>query len=133
MNKGIKKIVGLMAVLIIALGVSNKVKAESNLTIKQCTATGYCLKGTTATGTNTREGVIAYMPQFFGSTIYVFEDLKGDGTIDMNGYIGVYSCEDTGSANIKAGYVADLWFRDYETAKNFGAKKVILVIVPSEG
>lgn len=63
--------------------------------------TGYCLQGITKSGKTTRKGICAYRPEDIGKTAIAYDK-------DMN-LIGIYEIEDTGSKNVKAGYVLDVW------------------------
>lgn len=88
-------------------------------------ATAYCLHGTTATGTQTREGVAAAKREWFGKTVNVYRNNAGE----PGELIGTYTIEDTGGKAIRNGSVIDLWFPTYEAAINFGRKCVIVEIL----
>ena len=89
-------------------------------------ATAYCINGTTATGTQTRIGVAASKPEWFGRRVAVYKQ-------DSNGYpaelIGEYTVEDTGSTPIRTGKVIDIWFPSYDAAIKFGRKNVIVYLL----
>lgn len=96
-------------------------------------ATAYCITGKTATGTYTTEGrTVASKREWFGCTMYVWED-EGDGKIKAENFIGVFTVEDTGGQTIQDGNVIDVYISDYERAKVFGSKRVIIQVVESEG
>lgn len=98
-------------------------------------ATAYCPTGNlTATQTVPREGrTIAGKREWFGKTLVVFED-KGNGLEPQN-YLGSFICEDTSKAGspVASGRVVDILIEDYDRAVQFGAKKVIIYIIDSEG
>jgi 3D (Asp-Asp-Asp) domain-containing protein len=79
------------------------------------TATAYCLTGTTATGMQTRPGIVAADPRVLplGSRIRV----SGAG-----GYSGVYTVADTGRAI--RGRRIDIFMSDLRAAKRFGRRRV---------
>lgn len=107
-----------------------KVKADE---FHSVWATAYNITGTTAAGQQTKEGrTVASRPEWFGATMYVWED-PGDGEIHPENFIGIYVVEDTGSKNIREGKVIDVYISDLQRAKEFGSKKVIIQIVESEG
>lgn len=109
-----------------------KVKAEEPQLYKTW-ATAYCTEGTTATGTQTTEGrTVSGKREWFGSTMILWSD-DGDGAIKPENYIGTYVVEDTGGDTIKNGYVIDIFIKEQEKAKQFGSRRVIFQIVPSEG
>lgn len=83
--------------------------------IIQAIATGYCLRGRTATGTKPKRGTVAVDPRLIPlySKVYV------------EGY-GWARAEDTGSA-IK-GRRIDVWFPSRDQALKWGVKKVKVYI-----
>lgn len=111
---------------------STDIKASEqweDIEVKKCWATAYCLTGTTASGTHTTEGrTLAARPCDIGKTAVLFLD-DGDGLIKMENLIGTYICEDTGGDTIKKGYVVDVYISDYDRAIEFGAKRVIAILV----
>lgn len=115
--------------LMFATGCTKRVDAETVRAI----ATAYCPTGRpTATGTIPKEGrTIAGKREWFGKTLIVFED-KGNG-FEAENYIGTFICEDIGGSTIQSGAVVDVLIDDYNRAVQFGAKKVIIQIVESEG
>lgn len=86
------------------------------------TATAYCDRGTTKSGTRAHEGIVAADPRRLpiGSRLRI---------VSPPGYSGVYSVMDTGSA-IK-GRDLDIFMASCGQAKRFG-KRVVLVRVLSE-
>ena len=95
-------------------------------------ATAYCLKGTTASGTNTRLGIVASKKEWIGCTMVVWLD-DGDGVIKPQNYLATYLIEDTGSKTIRSGAVIDVWLPTYEECMEFGSKRVIFQIIDGKG
>ena len=123
----------ILAVLILGLALAKPIEVKAEPIIHQATATAYCITGTTATGTQTKEGqTVASKPEWFGATMLMWFD-EGDGEIKADNFIGMYTVEDTGGETIKSGKVIDVYISDYQRAKEFGEKKVIVQIVKSEG
>lgn len=121
----------LITLLIAVIAFSTPVKAETEFYTAKATA--YCLKGTTATGTPVTEGrTVASKPEWYGKTMIMYED-DGDGLIKSENYIGTYVVEDTGGEPVRKGYVIDVFIPDLQTAKNFGCKQVIFILVDAEG
>jgi len=87
-------------------------------------ATAYCINGTTATGTQTRVGIAASKPAWFGKTISVYQLKDGKPST----LIGKYVVEDTGGENIQNGKVIDIWLPTYEECKVFGCKRVVVYL-----
>ena len=85
-------------------------------------ATAYCLKGRTASGVNTRPGVIAADPRVLplGTVVH----------IRAGRYTGTYTVLDTGG-RIK-GHTIDIYLPDYVEARRFGRQR-IKVKVLSQG
>lgn len=120
-------------VLILGLAIIKPVKVNAEPLFHKAIATAYCINGTTATGTNTIEGrTVASKREWFGATMYMWLD-DGDGLIKSENFIGMYTVEDTGGENIRNGKVIDVFITDYDRAKEFGRKQVIVQIVESEG
>lgn len=128
MKKLIRKVITLTLLMMVCL--PTKVKAEEVLNIK---ATAYCYNsGTTATGTIPKEGrTLAGKREWFGKIACVWED-KGNG-IEPENFIGSFIVEDTGGEPIRKGYVVDVFIEDYEEAKKFGSKNVIVVLIDAKG
>jgi 3D (Asp-Asp-Asp) domain-containing protein len=82
-------------------------------------ATAYSLRGRTATGIETRLGIVAADPSVLplGSIV---EIKAGD-------YSGVYTVHDTGSA-VK-GNLVDLWVRSSKEARQFGRRSIKLHVL----
>jgi 3D (Asp-Asp-Asp) domain-containing protein len=78
-------------------------------------ATAYCITGTTASGMQTRPGIVAADPAVLplGSRIRV----SGAGT-----YSGVYTVADTGPA--VRGRTIDIFMPEIDAAKTFGRRRV---------
>lgn len=92
---------------------------ESDEPPQTFSATAYSLKGRTATGKQTKKGVIAADPRVLplGSVV----------KIDAGDYSGVYTVHDTGGA-IK-GRTIDVWVPNSGDARTFGRRKVRLVVL----
>lgn len=88
-------------------------------------ATGYMIDGTTATGTHTHYGTVAYMPQLYGKTVAIW-------TEDWD-FLGYYTIEDTGGDPIRNGYVIDIWRPTLEECAQVSGIKVWILIVSAEG
>lgn len=125
------RIISLIVIAIsIAIIVGCKVKAEEIHTAK---ATAYCLTGTTATGTQTKDNhTVASKREWFGKVMIIYLD-TGDHKIHPENYIGTYVVEDTGSEPIKKGYVIDIYMPSYNDCRQFGVKNIVFQIVDSEG
>jgi 3D (Asp-Asp-Asp) domain-containing protein len=82
-------------------------------------ATAYSLKGRTATGIETRPGVVAADPRVIplGSLVQI---KAGD-------YSGVYTVHDTGSA-VK-GNLVDVWMPSEKEARKFGRRAIKLQVL----
>lgn len=91
--------------------------------VVQMQATAYCINGTTATGTQTRVGVAASKPEWFGRKVAVYRKDKDGNPAEM---IGEYTIEDTGGKPIRNGSVIDLWFPTYDECIQFGRKNVFV-------
>ena len=88
-------------------------------------ATAYCLNGTTATGTQTRQGIAAGKREWFGKTVRVYWNDGGEA----GSLIGEYVIEDTGGRPIRNGSVIDIWMPTREECMNFGRKCVLVEVV----
>lgn len=88
-------------------------------------ATAYCLDGTTASGTQTRQGIAASKREWFGKTAKVYSNDNGA----VGELIGSYVIEDTGGTPIRNGSVIDLWMPTREQCMNFGRRLVYVEIV----
>ena len=86
------------------------------------TATAYCLKGTTASGTQSRYGAIAVDPSVIplGTRMYIVSD-------DGNWIYGYATAEDTGGA-IKGNKI-DLFYDSYDTCIQFGRRTCTVYIL----
>ncbi len=116
-----KKSLLTLLILICLLGIGEEVSAE-DINVK---ATAYCINGETATGTQTREGIIAGHPDWYGRMVIVFEDDGGyPGEV-----IGIYVCEDTGGEPIRNGRVIDIWMPTEDECFAFGIRNVIVRVI----
>jgi 3D (Asp-Asp-Asp) domain-containing protein len=102
--------------------VPSELKLELEYELVDFQATAYCLKGRTASGVNTRPGVIAADPRVLplGTVVH----------IRAGRYTGTYTVLDTGG-RIK-GHTIDIYLPDYVEAKRFGRQR-IKVKVLSQG
>lgn len=82
-------------------------------------ATAYSLRGTTASGVQTRQGVVAADPRVLplGSIV----------AIKAGAYSGVYTVHDTGSA-VK-GNLVDVWMPSTREARIFGRRNIKLHVI----
>lgn len=119
----------MLTALLLAMMMSNRVQAAD---IHRAWATAYCLKGTTASGEPVRSGIVASKPEWIGKTMIMWAD-TGDGLIHPENYIGTYQIRDTGSENIRKGYVVDIWMEKYNDCMQFGSKRIIFQVIESEG
>ena len=87
-------------------------KATAN--VRSFTATAYCLKGRTASGSGVRRGIVAADPRVLplGTTI----------SLDAGAYSGSYLVADTGGA-VK-GRKLDIWVPNCSEARRFGRRSV---------
>lgn len=98
---------------------------KSQVEMHSMIATAYCLNGTTATGTQTRQGIAAGKREWFGKTVKVYWN---DGGI-AGGLIGTYVIEDTGGRSIRNGSVIDIWMPTKEECLQFGRRCVLVEVV----
>ena len=99
--------------------------SNDNSNIRSMIATAYCIDGTTASGTQTRQGIAAGKREWFGKTAKVYQNDKGA----VGELIGQYVIEDTGGTPIKNGSVIDIWMPTYDECMNFGRRLVYVEIV----
>lgn len=89
-------------------------------------ATAYCINGRTASGENTRVGIVASKPEWIGKTMAVY--LRGkDGKAGQ--FLGYFEVKDTGGSSIRNGNVIDLWLPTYEECMAFGRKEVVVFLI----
>lgn len=91
-------------------------KGEKNATARAFTATAYCLKGRTASGSGVRKGIVAADPRVLplGTRI----------SLDAGSYSGSYLVADTGGA-VK-GRKLDIWVSSCSEARRFGRRTVMV-------
>lgn len=77
--------------------------------------TFYCLEGTTADGSEVREGICASKPEYIGLTACIYT--KDDE------FLGIYEIKDTGGKDVKSGKVVDIWLPTYEECIEAGRYK----------
>jgi len=92
-------------------------------------ATAYCIKGRTASGKLTREGICASKPEWIGKVAAVYLDNDGK----PGEFIGYFEILDTGGASIRKGKVIDIWFSTKNECMQFGRKKVLVKVIDSKG
>lgn len=93
------------------------VSGSEDVTLKKGVSTAYCLKGTTATGIQTRPGICAGAKEYQGKTIIIYQRLPDNSKGKM---LGVFDCEDAGGTDaIKSGYCIDVWMPDHDTCKGW--------------
>jgi 3D (Asp-Asp-Asp) domain-containing protein len=81
--------------------------------------TAYCLRGTTRTGTQVRDGIVAADPRVF--------PLNSEIELRINNEVlGLFKVEDTGL--LIKGRKIDLWLPDCTEARTFGRKRGIATI-----
>lgn len=88
-------------------------------------ATAYCLKGKTATGTQTRPGIAASKREWFGKKCRVYLNDNGE----PGQLVGEYTIEDTGGRPIRNGSVIDVWLPTEDECFQFGSKCVLIEIL----
>ncbi len=88
------------------------------------TATAYCNKGTTATGTQARVGAIAVNPSFipYGTRMFIV-------SVDGEYVYGIATAEDTGGFAKVGRTRTDLHFDTREECVQFGCRKCLLYIL----
>lgn len=98
---------------------------KSKLNLHSMIATAYCLDGTTATGTHTRQGIAASKREWFGKTVRVYWNDNGQ----PGSLIGEYVIEDTGGRPIRNGSVIDIWMPTAEECFDFGRRLVLVEVI----
>lgn len=98
---------------------SNENKSDKNLKTSAFSATAYCLKGRTASGSGVRRGIVAADPRVLplGTRIYM----------EAGPYSGTYVVADTGGA-VK-GRKLDVWVPSQREAVKFGRRKVTVRVL----
>jgi 3D (Asp-Asp-Asp) domain-containing protein len=101
-------------------GEESSVKASKTMSFS---ATCYCLKGKTATGSGVRRGIVAADPRILplGTRI----------SVDGSSHSGTYLVADTGGA-IK-GRILDIWVPSCGEAINFGRKRITVTVLGKGG
>lgn len=92
---------------------------------KSMIATAYCIDGTTASGTHTRQGIAAAKKEWIGKTAKVYRNANGS----VGELIGEYVIEDTGGESIQNGSVIDIWMPTRDECLQFGRRLVYVEIV----
>lgn len=99
---------------------------ETQIQGMEMQATAYCLTGTTASGQQTRTGIVASKPEWIGKKMMIFLKDK-DG--NQSTFLGTYEVADTGGKSIASGKVVDIWMKDRDTCLQFGRRNVIVYLV----
>ena len=115
-----KLIVILMCGLLVC---GDKVHAAEKIPVK---ITGYCLKGTTASGTETQEGICAYRKEDIGKRARVYGE---DGEL-----LGEYLIADTGKRGgaVRKGKAVDIWKATRDECKALTQNGYIEIIEEDE-
>ena len=117
-----KRILGtIMASVILIgclLGPVISVRADEQYPLlKKGHATAYIVSGTTASGSQTRNGICAGAKEYLGCVIVIYQRLPDNSLGD---YIGTYECLDTGGTDgLKNGTVIDVWQPNSEAVQEF--------------
>lgn len=113
-----------VAVLMVAAVLSMPMTARAEM--KAVNITGYCLKGTTASGTETHEGMCAYRREDIGKIARVYD-------ADKN-LIGEFAIEDTGrkGGKVRKGETVDIWRPTKEDCYQMTQKGFIEVVEKGE-
>lgn len=133
----IEKIIGnkrtyIIALIIIFTILISHIVVSGNgtedVTFIPMTAKAYCIDGITASGSHTRRGICAAKPEWIGLTAMVYLNDNGN----LGDFLGYYEVKDTGG-RFRNGKVIDLWFPTENECKQFGKKKVLVVLVKGCG
>lgn len=99
-----------------------------DVTFIPMTAKAYCIDGITASGSHTRKGICASKPEWIGLTAMIYKDNHGE----LGEFLGYYEIKDTGRS-VRNGKVIDIWLPTESECKQFGKKKVLVVLVKGCG
>lgn len=112
---------------VIGLAMSVEYRAEeTQLQGIEMQATAYCLTGTTASGQQTRYGIVASKPEWIGKKMMIYLKDK-DGK--QGSFLGTYEVADTGGNSIRTGSVVDIWMPTRDECMQFGRRNVIVYLV----
>lgn len=93
-------------------------------------STAYCDKGTTASGCEVRDGIIAGKREWLGKVAIIYK-------IDSEGvpqFIGFYEFKDTGSdSRIADGKCIDIWMPNEADCKAWGRQDIYIQIIDGVG
>lgn len=110
-----KRIIAILIGLTITLNFCISTKADEIEEPRKIFVTAYIIQGTTASGTQTREGVCAMNRSLLGKTVIIYL-MNDDGSV--GDVYGIYEVEDTGATRgLKNGSVVDIWCPSMEDAK----------------
>lgn len=104
-------------------------RGSNEVTYIPMTAKAYCIDGITASGSHTRRGICAAKPEWIGLTAMIYKDNNGE----LGEFLGYYEVKDTGGRAIRSGKVIDIWLPTEDECKQFGNKKVLVVLVKGCG
>lgn len=107
---------------VMGLAMSVDYQAGEDVAIYEMQATAYCLTGTTASGEQTRKGIVASKPEWIGKKMLIYTRETGE-------YIGTFEVKDTGGKAIRSGKVVDIWMPTYNECMQFGRKNVIVYLM----
>ena len=92
-----KLLVRLLSVsIVILMTMGYTVSGSEEVTLKKGVSTAYCLKGTTATGIQTRPGICAGAKKYHNKLIVVYQRLPDDSKGKL---LGVFDCQDSGGTD----------------------------------
>lgn len=92
-------------------------------------ATAYCYGTARCDGNPVRSGICAGKPEWYGKLAVVYENEDGrPGKL-----VGFYECLDTGGQDIRDGKVLDIYIPDEAACREFGRKRVLVMLVDGEG
>ena len=110
--KSLLKIITFVFVILVLS--SHKTKADDLI---KGVSTSYCIKGITASGEITHQGICAGSPKYLGKKIEIYQRLPGD---KVGMYLGMFDCKDTGKTKaIRNGYCIDVWMPDQQACQKW--------------
>lgn len=93
-------------------------------------ATAYCYGTTRCDGGRVRIGIAAAKPEWYGKTACIYMDDNGE----PGEFIGYFELLDTGGDyRIQDGKCIDIYHPDEEWCRQFGRRKVLVVLVDAVG
>lgn len=128
--------IGMMMILAIAWGSISKAAVQKNeVEWLPMEATAYCYGEITADGSRVREGICVAKKSWIGLTAMVYlDEEKEDGTHGPGEFLGYYEIKDTGGNElIRNGQAIDIYNPSAEWCREFGRKKVWVVLREGKG